>query len=322
MPKIPNSVRTIREACEWLLQQPPYSAGAKVVKEIYQGSNVLLRKAADHLGRQETEQFGDVMEGVCHGMAVTWIRSSSQIGGIEGFHEMVAKDWKPFALAQDQIHHQKAGLETRIEAIQKDRTQVRAEGKQLDEEIEYQKNPGFLYSFTGFGKNPLTGPEIRQKLLQQTADLKKIDERIVKVGQYESDMRASYVFDQNTDFNKFELAARSVAFLTLVGSLNDYLIADPAFYLLELNKTGAGHAVAFHAAYRPRFMDANSCEFQFTDMQTFHSFFVDYMDIYGRMGYRGGKCTLLRYKIRLAKGPLAVRTLMMPVLSDLQTARS
>jgi hypothetical protein len=320
MPKIPNGIRTIREACEWLLKQPPYSAGAKVVKEIYQGSSELLTKAAAKLGKQEAEQFGDVMEGVCHGMAVTWIRSSSQIGGIEGFHEIVDKDWQPFALEQDQIHHQKAGLETRIEAIQADRAKIRAKGKEIDEEIEYQQNPGFLYAVAGFGKKPLTGPEVRRKLLNHTADLQEIDDRIAKVGQYEKDMRASYVFDKNTDFNKFELAARSVAFLTLVGSLNDYLSADPAFYLLELNKTGAGHAVAFHAAYRPRFMDANSCEFQFTDMQTFHSFFVDYMDIYSRMGYRGGNCSLLRYRIRLAKGRAAVHTLMIPVLADLRRA--
>jgi hypothetical protein len=302
MPKLPSTIKTVKEACDWLLACSDYKDLVKVEKEIYQGTNPLLGETGQELTQALGGSFADVTEGVCHGMAVNWIRCSSQIGGVKAFHQMVDKNWGSFAVVQKQVEHGKAQIEAEMLSILRDRQKIKSQMQRTQEEDEYSRNPGLSGFFSTFGlaEKPLSQQEIRKKLLAENADLNKIDQRISNALTNATKMRAGWAFDDPSDLHKFSLVANKVAFKDMRQNLPQYVTGNPGFYLMEMNQAATGHAIAFHVAYRPRLMDANSCEFLCAGMNVFNAFTHDYLEIYARMKYSSATCELLRYQISLA----------------------
>jgi hypothetical protein len=70
--------------------------------------------------------------------------------------------------------------------------------------------------------------------------------------------------------------------------------------LINLNED-TGHTIAVHAAYRPRLLDANGCEFQFDCMDTLYQFMSDYWQIYKRCGFSNASVEVYRFEIRATK---------------------
>jgi hypothetical protein len=207
-----------------------------------------------------------------------------------------------FAAAQKMADHQKAQLESKILEIQLDRAQIKKEMETIKQDDLYQKSPGvsgFLSNF-GLTEKPQSPQEIRQRLLENVAKGDKIGDRINDTKAWAAEMEAGYVFDDKSDFHKFTTVTNKIPFKDMRNDLPNYVTGNPGFYMMLLDHGALAHAIAFHVAYRPRLMDANSCEFLCADMTIFKAFTNDYLEIYARMNYAGGTCKLLRYQISLA----------------------
>ena len=290
-------------------------------KEIYQGSNPLLGVKSNELKQKLGEVFPDLNEGVCHGMAASWIRCSSQIGGTQTFHQMVDKNWGTFAASQKLADHRKAQMESEIHTILKNREQLQKELQVILKDEQYQKDPGISGFLSNFGvtDKPPSPQEIRQRLLKNTAAMDKITDRINDLVAQSAEMQAGFVLDDKSDFHKFNSVASRVPFKEMRNKLPNYVAGKQGFYMMLLSYDASDHAIAFHVAYRPRLMDANSCEFLCPSMNVFDAFLNDYLEIYARMGYVGGTCGLLRYEIALEsqRQPSMVHSLHKAVMAQL-----
>jgi hypothetical protein len=317
MPAIPRTIKTVKAAVTWLLDQNEYKKPAvTLLKEIYQGSNPLFNAETSASG-----SFADVSEGVCQGMAVEWIKANSVAKGIDGFRNSIDSDWTPFAVKQREIANNKGILRGKLSKLEADGEQFTKLYQETKSENERRKDPGFMYSWLGFGTPPVSQFAINARL--QVLDKKdaEIDQQKLALEQEVEQLYQEMVFDPGLGSNKFKCVEKGFPLAEVGVKVQGDQGRHPSYYLINL-KGDSGHSVAIHAAYRPRFLDANSCEFQFASMNTMYDFLTDYWEIYRRAGYGNGTSTLYRYQIRAVPSDLVlqytVRSNMGAVLSQIK----
>ncbi len=319
MPAIPTTIKSVKAAIAWLLQQDEYKKpNVVIIKYIYQGSNPIF-KAETSTG----SSFSDVSEGVCQGVAVEWIKANGVAKGIDAFRTSVDSDWKPFMAKQREIANNKGILKTKLSKFEAEGEKFKQLYLEAKSEQQRRKDPGVLYSWLGVGTAPISDTAFDARLQALT---KKDVELNRQKQELEADTEKLYqemVFDPGIGGNKFKRVDKDFPISEVGAKLQSDQGRHPAYYLINL-KGDSGHSVAVHAAYRPRFLDANSCEFQFASMTKMYDFLTDYWEIYRRAGYGNGTSTLYRYQIRAVASDLVlqytVRSSMFNVMAQLPKA--
>ncbi len=303
---LPSQISKFKDAVNWFLEQPDYQKPkVEVLTTIYQATNALYPSKDEYMG------LADVSGGVCQGMALEWIKKNGLAGGGEDFRKLVASDWTSFAGSQLSISHAKrcikqlqAQLDVRRDALDKDINALQADSK-------YQKETGFLASIKHAVSPPMTIEQRSQGIAsakKRTAELQSEQSGLM------ADTEAMYtnrVFDSGSPNKKFKKLSGGLSFSQIGTTIQGDQGNHPAYYMINLagDQADSGHCVAAHAAFHPRLLDANSCEFRFESMTTFYSFLSDYWQIYERAGYASTRSSLYRFDVRVSRGPLASQTL-------------
>lgn len=291
---LPPYLTTFKGLLEYLLAQPKFAKpNVTVLAELYQGTSDLLPPKSKSEG------------GLCHGMAVEWIKSNSRAGGQLEFRKTAATDWKSFATAQESINHKKhQGRLLMAKEMIKFRSTMK-ENDNLKEKEKYASQTGFFATVQHLFDPPMSSSQL------QSADLalkKKIGEtsvQITKLKDSGTELLASAVFDDPADYHKMTRVDRDLS-QSLVGfwiQMDEG--SQPAYYIINMvhpGEAGLGHAIAIHGAHRPRLMDANGCELQFASKTILYDFLDEYWKLYERFKMGDMKVDLYRYDIRLNTG--------------------
>ncbi|HXR37631.1 MAG TPA: hypothetical protein VN776_00980 [Terracidiphilus sp.] len=295
---LPPHITTFKEAVKWFLEQSDYAPPkVKVLAELYQATSDLFPSKDEFSGTI------DVSGGVCQGMALTWIKKNNASGGADAFRKESATNWDTFANAQITIKHRKLCLKPQLEELTSKTKAFDEERLKWKAEVAYGKETGMMASIKHSVVAPKTTVEIDtaiQGLSKTSKELKAMKTQLEKDA---GDMYASMVFATDSQAQRFEEMSQGLSLSRVVPEIRGDAGMHPTYYMINMTES-SGHCIAVHAAYRPRLLDANGCEFQFDSMNTLYAFLQDYWQIYKRAGYASARVEIYRFGVRLTKSQM------------------
>lgn len=291
---LPQDIKNFKGLLQWLLLQPKFAKPAvTVLAELYQGTSELLPPKSKSEG------------GLCHGMAVEWIKSNGRAGGQVQFRKTAATDWKSFATTQEIVNHKKEqGRLLAAKEVVKFKS-LQTENNALKEKEKYASQTGFFAGVQHLFDPPMSPSQLQSAHLAIKQKTSETSARFAKLKDAGIELYAASVFDDPADYHRMTRVQNDSS-LSFIGIWIQIDEGDqPAYYLINMippDGKGLGHAIAIHGAHRPRLMDANGCELQFASMATLYTFLDEYWKIYERFGFGEMKVDLYRYDIRLSGG--------------------
>ncbi len=264
----------------------------KVLTAVFQGKNRALAELA-------AEVNPVWREGVCQGMVLTYIRSHYCGGQAQENCRACMKGQKfmEFGLVQDSLGHQKnlIGLD-HVNAV----NTINKEMKDLQRMIvnDFYSPSTSSSSIT----QRSTSDELEARLEAKREELESTSAATIKKM---ADLEASYVYNsRNEDVLDMRQEVFSRVPLANIAARLESGLNEPGFYYLLIRGAGGkSHAIGFavggkSGVVKPRMLDPNSCELEFTDWSQMTLFLRKYFPIYNSdLGgeLNGGTCTLVRY---------------------------
>jgi len=258
-PKAP----TLSEQFEQLIIE----MNVKVLTAIFQGKNKALAEVAEEINPEWRK-------GVCLGMVLNYIGSHHRGEEVQEHCRANMKGQKffEFGVIQDELNHQKRRIELEHEvAVNK-----------INEEIEaLQTKVSVTAASERMATNDFLSSSISRSSITRRPSPAEV-ERDVKVQELANrtadtvrelaDLEARYVYNsRNRDVLDMRAEVFSEVPLANVATRLESGLNEPGFYYLKIRGSGTdSHAIGFAVGggsgqVKPRMLDPNSCEFEFTD---------------------------------------------------------
>lgn len=236
-----------------------------VVNEIYQGSNKAYKKFVKH----SNSVFSDIGEGICHAVAVQWIRHHRE-NNRDAFSYLLQKEIHSFGIIQQNISDEKAKYEQQQLAINGRYQNAREEINRI------------LPLLAEEGRSLEEAERTHQEVLDVQEEINKTQNEQGILIDNINKMYATWVFanDEMELYRKIP----NTEFYDLPTDFNALFPREDCYYYLSMQRNrDGGHGVAFYTGSNdlpPVFIDANSCEFEFNDLDHMYEFLSQYWLIY------------------------------------------
>jgi hypothetical protein len=292
---LPKEITNFKDAVAWFLRQPDYVAPkVKVLADLYQGSSDLFHKNDAYSESPETSG------GICQGMALTWIKKNNVAGGSKAFRTEANTSWDTFAKAQVEITHRKLSLRPHNDELIRRNKAFAEEVSNVKADRAYALETGFVADIKHSVIPPKTQAEITSAIQALSKAQQGLKDFAAQLQEETHGMYASMVFQTDSQSHKLEKLFESVTLADVVPKIRGDSGRHPAYYMVNMNQAG-GHCIAIHAAYHPRLLDANSCEFQFDSINTLYDFLGDYWQVYKRSGFAAARVEIYRFDVQVTQ---------------------
>jgi hypothetical protein len=278
---------SLKDYSKQLISGDKYKGKVKPLCEIFQATNPLYKSP-----KKSTGDFFTEGEGVCHAMCLTWFRDNHVVAGGDAFRQMVNKNWNHFVTWQceidmrrakcTQLKHYNSQTALATQGLQLTIQQALAEINTIVQRCGELKAQGKLTTAEQAEVTTLSQRALalnskvtttKAAMIQNRQSIDTASAELGKIQRSIREMTAAAVYDRPEDFNQMREVAANVAIGTIVAQLQQHAHA-PGLYMIEMEKGSAKHAVAIQAW--SKFMDPNSCEYEFQDETTMREFLTDY----------------------------------------------